>query len=95
MNYGSIIFFKSTYTCSNYLYIQASGNVGLICNCQMVLYSLIFRAHSRFTHCLMTQGFQLHLDSSLSFLRVDHGSVWSGFMWCAVLICSQKIQMAW
>lgn len=95
MNHGIILFFLSAYSRSTYLYIQVSGNVGLIYDCQMVLYSLIFRAHSRFTHCLMTQGFQLHLDSSQNFLRVDHRSVWSGFMWCAVLICSQKIQMAW
>lgn len=62
----------------------------------MVLsYLVICRAHSRFTHCPMIQGCQLHPASSKSFLRADLRSAWSEFMWCAVLTCSLRIQMAW
>lgn len=61
-----------------------------------MLFSLVvYRAHSRFTHCLMTQACQCHLASSESFLRVDHRSAWSEYMWCPVLTCSLRIQTAW
>lgn len=61
-----------------------------------MLFSLVvYRVHSRFTHCLMTQACQLHLASSESFLRVDHRSAWSEYMWCPVLTCSLRIQTAW
>lgn len=61
-----------------------------------MLFSLVvYRAHSRFTHCLMTQACQRHLASSESFLRVDHRSAWSEYMWCPVLTCSLRIQTAW